>query len=61
MSTNVNTYWYDFAYYATNAAMTNVQNIGSAAEYAPLAAGASYEQSVRMTLPMSASGTGYVD
>ena len=41
--------------------MTNVQNIGSAAEYAPLAAGASYEQSVRMTLPMSASGTGYVD
>lgn len=54
VSTNVNTYWYDFAYYATNAAMTNVQTIGSAAE-------ASYEQSVRMTLPMSASGPGYVD
>jgi hypothetical protein len=61
VSTNGNTYWYDFACYATNAAMTNAQNIGSATEYAPLAAGGSYEQSVRMTLPMSASGTGYLD
>src|ERR1039458_4902273 len=41
--------------------MTNAQGMGSATEYAPLGVGAGYEQSVRMTLPMSASGTGYVD
>jgi hypothetical protein len=59
--TNSPGYWYDFVYYATNAAMTNEQNIGSSAEYAPLVAGAGYEQSMHLTLPMTASGTGYVD
>jgi hypothetical protein len=59
--TNSPGYWYDEVYYATNAAMSNQQGVASAVEYAPLAAGAGYEQSLHMTLPASASGTGYVD
>src|SRR5262249_49615510 len=51
---SVNSYWYDYAYFATNAAMTNAQTLGSAAAYAPFASGAGYEASPRLTPPMSA-------